>query len=212
MLTALLSLGLAPAMASGVLATHTNAFIDSSNFQWRGTTPFDDDGSLPLEGDGLEGTVDWAVFTDTDFTTAFPGSGYTPPAGEMVYTFQIEVAGIADVSHLSVGIDSEPTGTSGVFSGAGVTGTAPIADSLSLTSADYSFVGNTIPVGGASAGLVFSSIRIPKDFFGSLIDGGSSALVIPLPSPSSVSIPEPATLVLAGMAVLLLGLMRRRDR
>lgn len=200
----------AQSAVSGPLATHPDAFFDGS-VTWHGSTAFDSDGNpAVLEGDDLEGSVDWAVFTKTAFDNAFPASGYSPPAGQLAYTFQVNVGGVTDVSRLAVGIDSEPTGTIGSFSGGGVSGIAPVSSSLlpnttSTTSAEFSFVGTTIPVGSSSAGLAFSSRRIPEDFFGSVIDGGLTALVIPLPSPSSVNIPEPSTVVLAAVALALMG-------
>ena len=62
-----------------------------------------------------------------------------------------------------------------------------------------------IATGGNSEGLVFSSIKVPKNLFGSTIDGGTGAIVIPLPSPDVTDVPEPATmslLALAGVALL----------
>jgi hypothetical protein len=51
---------------------------------------------------------------------------------------------------------------------------------------------------------------VPMNFFGSVIDGGSSAIVVPLPTPSSTAyVPEPSTAVLAGLALLLLSAVRR---
>jgi len=212
------TLGLALAIAlfgatlasAGPLATHPLAYDDGTTV-WHGSTGFDDDGDpLILEGDGLEGSVDWAVFTSADFETAFPAliGQYIPPAGQLAYTYQINVAGIAVVSSLSVGIDDEPTGTIGYFSGGGVSGKAPTSVSLAQYSANFGFVGNNVPVGSSSRGLVFSSPNVPMDFFGSVIDGGSSAFVIPLPSPSSIPIPEPSTLALAGLVLVLLGCRR----
>jgi hypothetical protein len=195
----------------GPLATNPNAYIDVDNVQWHGSTGFDDDGDpLDLEGDGLEGNVDWAVFTSAVFNTEFPGSGYIPPAGQMVFTYQINVAGTAPLSSLSVGINNEPTGSIGSFSGGGVTGVDPVGKSLSPVSASFSFLGESIPVGSSSSGLAYSSPNVPMSFFGSVIDGGSSAIVVPLPTPSSTAyIPEPSTAVLAGLALLLLSAVRR---
>lgn len=199
------------AALEGPLATNPNAYTDSNNVQWHGSTDFDDDGDASgLEGDGLEGNVDWAVFTSAVFNSEFPGAGYVPPAGQMVFTYQINVAGTAPLSSLSVGIDNEPTGSIGSFSGGGVTGVDPVGKSLSPVSANFSFLGESIPIGSSSSGLAYSSPNVPKNFFGSVIDGGSSAIVVPLPTPSSTAyVPEPSTAVLAGLALLLLSAVRR---
>ena len=209
-----LALAIAPfgamSVTAGPLATHPLAYDDGDTV-WHGSTGFDDDGDpSSLEGDGLEGSVDWAVFTSDDFATAIPAlpGEYLPPDGELAYTYQINVAGIAVVSSLSVGIDDEPTGTIGSFSGGGVSGTTPTAVNLAQYAANFGFVGNNVPVGSSSAGLVFSSPNVPMDYFGSVIDGGSSAFVIPLPTPSSTPLPEPSTMVLAALAVVLLGCRR----
>jgi hypothetical protein len=196
---------------AGPLATNPNAYIDGDNVQWHGSTDFDDDGDASdLEGDGLEGNIDWAVFTAAAFNADYPDSGYIPPAGQMVYTYQVNVAGRSPLSSLSVGIDNEPTGSIGAFSGGGVTGIEPIGKSLSLASANFSFLGESILVGSTSSGLVYSSPMEPMEFFGSVIDGGSSAIVVPLPTPSSTAyVPEPATVALAGLALLLIAAVRR---
>ena len=199
---------------AGPLATHPGAFFDGS-VTWAGSTDFDDDGDTGvLEGNGLEGSVDWAVFTKSAFDTAFPASGYSPPADELAYTFQVNVGGNAAATLLSVALDPlQPVGTIGSFSGGGVSGNAPTsAPSFSGTSADFSFAGASILVGDSSEGLVFSSPHLPMDFFGSVVDGGSFAFVIPLPSPSAVPIPEPATGLLAALGILLLDLMRLARR
>ena len=193
----------------GSLSTHADAFVDSNNIQWHGSTSFDDDGDPgTLEGNGLEGSVDWAVFTEAAFLNAFPGSGYTPD-NDVVYTYQVNVGGTAAVSSLSIGIDNQPASNDGSFSGGGVSGNAPTGSSLGPFSANYSFVGSSISVGGASDGLAYSSPHIPLDFFGSVINGGSSASVIPLPSPSPFPIPEPSTFVLAGLGLVLLIVVKR---
>ena len=210
----LISFSSAPILA-GPLATHPSAYFDGF-VTWRGSTDFDDDGNIVvLEGDGLEGSVDWAVFTKAAFDAAFPASGYSPPAGEFAYTYQANVAGLAAGTLLSVALDPlQPVGTIGSFSGGGVTGVAPASTTFGGGgfSADFSFAGGAIPIGSSSEGLVFSSSNPPMSFFGSFVNGGSSAFVIPLPSPAPVAIPEPGTGLLAALGILLLGLVRRARR
>jgi hypothetical protein len=75
-------------------------------------------------------------------------------------------------------------------------------------SAKWTFPG--IPNGSMSYGLAFSSPRLPQSIFATVVDTGQTATAVPLPSPGPVGIPEPATLSLAAMGCLMLGLRRRR--
>ena len=105
--TGALALGLAGAMSfsasasAGVLSGHTAAYNDGlgpSAGAWTATTAFDN-------GVGLSGTVDWAVFGPGDF----PYAGYAPPAGELVYAFQIFSTGTDAIHSLTRrGIDAAP--------------------------------------------------------------------------------------------------------
>ena len=86
---------------------------------------------------------------------------------------------------------------------------APNSQTLTpLTSAKWTFPG--ITSGNQSVGLAFSSPRIPQSLFATVVDTGQTTWVIPLPSPGPNSIPEPATIGLAAMGCLVLGLRRRR--
>src|SRR3990172_2944249 len=52
-------------------------------------------GSSPYVNNGLNGTIDWAVFTANVFNSSpvLNTSGYIAPAGELVYAHQIFSAG-----------------------------------------------------------------------------------------------------------------------
>jgi hypothetical protein len=160
-----------------------------------GSTPFDNGGTL-------KGFVDWAVYNPG----AFPYAGYTATSGELSYAYQIFVTGAAPVSSFEL-VLTDPADNIGNFALAG--GMAPSSQTLtSMTSAKWTFGG--IPSGGNSNGLSFSSPRLPQSLFATVVDTGQSTWVIPLPSPGPNGIPEPATLSLAAMGSLMLGLRRRR--
>ena len=188
--------GLCAATASaGALNGHAAAFNDGngpSGGAWTGSTSFNN-------GQGLVGYVDWAVFGPG----SFPYVGYTPTAGELAYSYQVFCTGSLAVTSFSASLDNvaDSIGTFG-----DLTGDSPTNMNLfpaPFGSASWSFAG--IATGGNSEGLVFSSIKVPKNLFGSTIDGGTGAIVIPLPSPDVTDVPEPATmslLALAGVALL----------
>ena len=202
----LISFSSAPILA-GPLATHPLAFDDGFT-TWAGTTPYDN-------GVGLKGTVDWAVFGPGDFDLAFPASGYTPPAGHLAYTYQIvqDATATLEASAASVARDDlQPVGTIGSFSGGGVSGIASILEAFGVGTSAWLFAAPGALAGDTSEGLVYSSPRKPVDLFAFVIDGGTSAVSVPVPSPGPASIPEPSTAVLASLGFALLGLGRLRRK
>lgn len=188
--------GLCAATASaGALNGHAAAYNDGNGptaGAWTGSTAFDN-------GLGLSGYVDWAVFGPG----SFPYVGYTPTAGELAYSYQVFTTGALDVTSFGAALDNvaDSIGTFSDLAGDSPTGMALFQPPFG--SATWSFAG--ILTAGNSEGLVFSSIKVPKNLFGSTIDGGTGAIVIPLPSPDVTDVPEPATmsiLALAGVALL----------
>ena len=160
-----------------------------------GSTPFTNGGTLA-------GYVDWAVYNPG----GFPYPGYTPTAGELSYAYQIFVTGSAPVSSFEL-VLTDPADHIGTFPLSG--GTAPNSSVLApLTSVKWTFPG--IPSGGNSVGLAFSSPRLPQNMFATIVDTGQTATAVPLPTPGPIGIPEPASLSLAAMGTLMLGLRRRK--
>lgn len=178
---------------------------------WFGSTPFQgvdpDNGNAPTD---LTGYVEWAVYAPGTFPGGFVG--YSAPANEFVYAYQAFVTNTAPLSSLTIDL-LNAAGNIGTFTGNGVSGdpsTFPFL--IPFNSANWLFDG--VPQGGSTVGLAFSSPFIPMLLSGTVIDHGSSASVIPVPSPDSEIIPEPSTFVLAavGLAALGMRVLRRRGR
>jgi hypothetical protein len=193
----LLVLGAVSIAAAGPLANHPLAFNDGNGpaaGAWTGTTTF-------LNGT-LQGYVDWAVFGPGQF----PYAGYSPTAGELTYSYQVYETGAAPLSSFAVAL-TDLADNIGSFTS--LAGSPPSSSVLvPLASATWHFPG--ITTGGNSQGLAFSSVRVPTDLFGVVIDTGQSQYVVPLPSPSPTSIPEPGSILALGVCGLLL-VSRRRN-
>lgn len=188
--------GASPAQA-GPLASD---LAISYNGLWAGSTPF-------VTGT-LAGHVEWAVYEAADFP--YTGAGYTPTPGQLVYAYQVYVTGTAVLSHFDVDIPNDANNI-GTFTSFGTV--APSAMSLGAlapTLAAFDFHA-AISMGSDSIGLAYSSDKVPQNWFGSVIDTGQSAFVVPIPAPSAISIPEPAavTLLCLGAALLAPGVVRR---
>jgi hypothetical protein len=199
------ALVLLPASAkAGVLYPNGYGYVDGSNTTWDGTTSFS-----ALSADSqpdISGTVDWEVFTPAGYAAAFPTSTYVPTAGEYVYAYQAFNVGPAPLSSFSVTIL-----TSGLADNIGSFQTAtpagqdgPITQTLGGESANWTM---KVPAGDASWALTYSSPYPPTNLFGSLVDDGNSAFVIPLPSPNpNANTPEPSVvgmMMIAGASALI---------
>jgi len=210
-LAALVAFSALPALA-GQLNLNANAIPG-----FTGTTPFAN-ASPP---DFLLGTVDYAVFAPGDFTTAFPASGYTPTAGQLVYAYQIiptDGLNTEFISFMSVNLNGDANNISAFELEPGNTPSDASTFTFGPTgmageNAEWYFFGGGIPISGRSYGLVYSSPNVPQMLDGNVVDGGLTANVIPLPVPSPVAIPEPGTITmlwLGGLGILAIAARRRR--
>jgi hypothetical protein len=190
---------------------HPSAYNDGngpSGGAWRGTAPF-------ANGD-LAGTVDWAVFTANAFNIIFAGGGYVAPAGELVYTHQIFTTDVTPpvvgASGMSIALPGNPAGNAGGFSAGGVAGVPVFLAFADPSIADWTLTGETNAV-TPSEGLAYSSTQLPQlTGVPVVVDGGlSAATILPLGIPGPNAIPEPATMIMASFAAVLL-LMERRGR
>jgi len=199
-----LALCVTPALA-GTLASDGSSYLGV----WHGNTGFQGF-DLLSQPTGLTGSIDWAVYAPGTFPVGF--LGYTPSPGEYVYAYQAFETGVAPLSSFAVNLEAHADNI-GAFSGGGVSGQFPSASFLNdFDSANWLFDG--IPQFGSSSGLVFSSPHGPMLSSGTTIDHGSSAGVMPVPSPNPPNAPEPATLTLAlcGILGMAFEIVRRRRR
>jgi hypothetical protein len=206
----------APVMAGPLspLAIDTTTYLGV----WHGTTAYQGYFDPPFNTDpsGLTGYVDWAVYAPGTFPGGF--SGYTPNINEFVYTYQVDNTGTAALSQLIVQTINTAS-NAGSFTGnngfGAVAGVAPdTATATPFVSVEWTFFSNGVPSGSTSEGLAFSSPHSPVMASGVVIDDGTFAFVVPLPSSDGPIIPEPSTMVLAscGLAVLAIHWLRRRGR
>ena len=188
-----LTLVFAPFARAGILSGNANAYAGVT-----GTVPFNN-------GVGLSGTIDYAVFTASDFNTNFSGLGYAP-GDALVYTYQVFVTGSLGASAEIVGV-SNPANTIGTFNIGDQN-----ASSASFTPNARWLFSPEIPAGMSSWGLAFSSSKLPIVGASLTIDGGTQALVAGVPTPGSVSIPEPASWLLLAVSSLAVSCLSRRSR
>lgn len=169
-------------------------------------------GSSPYSNLNLFGTIEYAVFTASDFSAEFPGSGYAP-TDPVVYVYQIDNLGPDAVSFQLVGLSQPASGIGSADIDTGSAGFISPANSFFDLggNANWSFIGNEIPQFGSSQGLVFSSKYLPEVTGTSItVNGGTTAVTFPIAVPGSVQIPEPSTIVISGFSLLSLVAPRRR--
>lgn len=202
--------------AAGVLDGHPLAYNDGNGPGPGGVWSGSDTYSNGLGT--LTGTLEYAVMTNADFDTAFPGAGPASgpptgltydPAGARVYLYQVFNAGTFDVTADIVGLPS-PGVDIGQFDDTTIAG--DIASSLfgfdSGDKAIWFFATPVIPTGGESYILAYSANFEPTMGTAILVDGGTIG-VSEVPVHSGTPIPEPATFALAAFTLLSLGVRRR---
>ena len=205
----------APAMA-GPLAIDTNALAG-----YHGSTVYQGYHDFPGTSDpsDLKGHVDYAVYSALNYPVGF--LGYVPTPGQYVYTYQVLQAedGYAPLSQLILTIENAANNP-GTFTGDGGFGTvaptdlADIPDDIQLVALDsiqWSFYSG-VQAGHNTIGLAFSSPNPPMMSDAVAIDDGTAGFVVPLPSPGGPDVPEPSTLLLASVGLVVVGLrwLRRR--
>lgn len=165
-------------------------------------------GSAHYSNGSLEGDVDFAVFTGAGFAAAFPSASYTPTAGELIYAYQV-CNGVGSPAVGFEGVSAAPADSIGSFvleSG----DVAPDSEALVAGTAQWTFLAPEIAPGECSYGLVYSSTNRPELTGTSVtIDGGIPATAV-VPMPGAVAIPEPASVLLGGMAGALATMLLRR--
>jgi len=200
-----LALAIAFPASAGMLAGNEDAMPG-----WTGSTDFDFDG-LPKEDTNLEGYVDFAVFGPENV----PSFGdYEPTEGELVYAYQVFAEGTDDVSAFVLTLNgvADNIGSSSDSGLVSPSAAAFIPTGEPGGSAQWDFNSPGISPGQSSYLLLFSSPQLPENFAGLTIDGGTNAMVIPVPTPGSKSIPEPSTLTMMVCGLIAAGCIGRRNR
>jgi len=177
---------------AGILNGHVDALPG-----WSGTVAFDN-------GMGLKGDLDYAVFLAADFNANFSGLGYVP-GDAVVYTYQIfnAAAPTDTISAEIVGI-ANTANTIGTFDIGDVDASSA---AFVLGDAQWLFEPE-IGAGESSWGLAFSSPNLPMNGLATTVDGGGQVLLV-VPTPSDVPVPEPTSIVLLALGGAML-LVRRR--
>jgi hypothetical protein len=176
---------------------------------WTGSTSF-----VSSVNPNLTGYVEWAVYGPGpgDFNPSFySGDTYTPTPNEYVYAYQIFNLGSDNISKYWIPLEGQADNI-GFFRESSDTFGLGVMPNPTFTgiseSAIFSFIDHTIGPGQNSAILVFSSISPPIKSDSFIKDGGTTAEVLPVPTP----VPEPASVLvwLFGLGLCLVPAISRR--
>jgi hypothetical protein len=176
---------------AGPLAGHPLAFNDGNGpagGAWTGVSTFADTVGGTVHGIFLSGTVEWAVFPPGVFP--YPGvTDWSPLPGQLTYAYQIYHTGPAAVDFMRVNTSIALGSNGGAFdlgNGADIPpSTVAFQGFGSLL--HFRFDTIKIPPMGSSAGLAFSSDRIP------LIGTGTG--IVSAPSLNAVDDPRVDVLI-----------------
>lgn len=175
-----------------------------------GTAAFDD-------GQGLSGTIDYAVFDKTDFDTLFANSTVSVGANELAYVYQLDNTGSDFVSQNRIsGFNTSVTdiGWANVVGGIGEVD--PSSVNLVVPPpfgiADWFYAApNNIDSGEISAAMVLTSTNLPGGTTLDVVFNGGGTATASVIAPGNVTIPEPASVALLGIGIAA-GLFRRRSK
>lgn len=208
------------ASRTGVVGLAISAAFMAGNAAEAGLLSANSGGAIPaftgtqlysnsFAGFSVNASVDYAVFAPGAFGVAFPGQD--PSGGtDYVYAYQINnltgtIPASTAISQFTVGLDGdEPLGATGFITDVGVTD--PSASGYvggGPTSVAFDFAPQ-IPLDGTSAVLFFTSAAAPE--LDSATVHAAWADTHELPSP----LPEPATLGLLALGLVIAGGRKRR--
>lgn len=165
-------------------------------------------GSSTFSSGSLVGDLDYSVFTASEFSSAFPSSGYAPLGG-VVYAYQITNTGAAAISTEIIGVSNPVSGDiSSFLNAAGEV--APSTALFSSGNATWLFSAPNLLNTEVSEIMVFSSPNTPISGVSLTINGGTSSLLVGIPTPGPTAIPEPAGVCLAMVGAFALLATRRK--
>jgi hypothetical protein len=158
----------------------------------------------------LKGNIDYAVYAPG----MYPGSDLTGDS-EYIYAYQIFTSTKDNVAidFFSVGISNGTTidhiYTDNTYGSSPGTGINPSLSNIFAQSAGFIFAAPSLDPRDWSNVLIFTSAYLPTMGFGTISGGGASGMAS-LPTLSTSSIPEPATIALLLPAILIFTSNRRK--
>jgi len=202
-LAALAVLALVAFHGSCASATSLSDLFGSAVSGTTGFGPYND-------GDGLSGTVEYAVFSKAAFELNFSASSVTVGANELAYVYQILNTGTDFVSqNVQLGINSSAVdiGSATIDGFAGET--SPTSSSIVLPTASWNFVTNIPGLTGRSSALVLTSTNLPNSTATQIIINGGGTAFTSAIVPSDIPIPEPSSLCLLAGSLAFLAVRHR---
>jgi hypothetical protein len=166
--------------------------------------------SITVSTVSLKGNINYAVYAPG----MYPGSDHTG-GSEYIYAYQIlfSTKDNVAVDFFSVGIPNGATidhiYTDNTYGSSPGTGIDPSLSTIFAQSAGFVFAAPSLAPRDCSNVLIFTSTYLPTMGFGTISGGGACGMVT-LPTLSTSSIPEPATIALLLPAILIFKSNRRK--